>query len=67
MGKDKENIKDDDKQQILEQRIFKVFKENMEKILWQIEVTVQNKQSKEQFKLSTWIYNQNADVKIDQI
>jgi prepilin-type N-terminal cleavage/methylation domain-containing protein len=67
MGKEKDEDKADDKQSILEKRIFKVFKENMEKIIWQVEVTVQNKQSKEQFKLSTWIYNQNADVKIDQI
>jgi prepilin-type N-terminal cleavage/methylation domain-containing protein len=67
MGKDKNDEKGEDKQTMLEKKIFGVFKENMEKILWQVEVTVLNKQSKEQFKLSTWLYNQNAEVKIDQI
>lgn len=66
IGQDKEDDKNESKQQILEKRIFNVFKENMEKIIWQVEVTVQNKLSKEQFKLSTWLYNQNAEVKIDQ-
>lgn len=66
-GKEKGGDEAESKQQVLEKRIFGVFKENMEKIIWQVEVTVQNKLSKEQFKLSTWIYNQNAEVKIDQI
>lgn len=48
----------------MEKRIFSVFKENMEKILWQVEVTVKNKTSGETFKLNAWLYNQNADVKI---
>lgn len=63
----KDEEKDDNPQKVLEARIFKVFKDNMEKMLWQVEVTVKNKQTNEQFKLSTWIYNQNAEVKIDQI
>ena len=48
----------------MEKRIFSVFKENMEKILWQVEVTVKNKNSGETFKLNAWLYNHNADVKI---
>lgn len=48
----------------LEKRIFNIFKENMEKMIWQVEVTVKNKTSGETFKLSTWLYNHNADVKI---
>lgn len=51
----------------MEKRIFKVFKENMEKMLWQVEVTVKNKTNDSSFKLSSWIYNQNADVKIDAL
>jgi hypothetical protein len=48
----------------MEKRIFNVFKENMEKMLWQVEVTVKNKTNESKFKLSTWLYNQNADVQI---
>lgn len=66
-GKEKDDEDNESKQKMLEKKIFKTFKENMEKMIWQVEVTVENKISKEQFKLSTWIYNQNAEVKIDQI
>lgn len=59
-GKEKE----DTPQAQMEKRIFKVFKENMEKMLWQVEVTVKNKTNDSSFKLSTWLYNQNADVQI---
>ena len=48
----------------LEKRIFSVFKENMEKMIWQVEVTVKNKTTGETFRLANWLYNQNADVKI---
>lgn len=58
--KDKENSP----QAQMQRRIFNVFKENMEKMIWQVEVTVKNKSSDSSFKLSTWLYNQNADVQI---
>lgn len=61
-GKDKEETPQDQ----LERRIFKVFKENMEKMIWQVEVTVKSKTSDSSFRLSTWLYNQNADVQIGQ-
>lgn len=48
----------------MEKRIFTVFKENMEKMIWQVEVTAKNKLSGDTFVLDAWIYNQNADVKI---
>jgi prepilin-type N-terminal cleavage/methylation domain-containing protein len=48
----------------LEQRIFTVFKENVEKMIWQVEVTTKNKTTGEEFKLSTWLFNPTADVKI---
>lgn len=51
----------------MEKRIFKVFKDNMEKMIWQVEVTVKNKTNDSSFKLSSWIYNQNAEVKIDTL
>lgn len=57
------NDEDNQKAQ-LERRIFTVFKENVEKMLWQVEVTVKNKNTNDQFKLSAWLFNPNADVKI---
>lgn len=60
-----ESKSDEDNQQAaMEKRIFTVFKENMEKMIWQVEVTVKNKTSGETFKLDTWLYNPGADVKI---
>ncbi len=60
--KDKEQSAQDQ----MEKRIFKVFKDNMEKIIWQVEVTVKNKTTGSQFRLSTWLLNQNAEVQIGQ-
>jgi prepilin-type N-terminal cleavage/methylation domain-containing protein len=62
-GKDKD---EESQQAQLEKRIYTIFKDNMEKIIWQVEVTAKNKNSDAQFKLSTWLYNQNADVQIGQ-
>lgn len=61
-GKDKEESPQDQ----MEKRIYKVFKDNMEKMIWQVEVTVKSKTSDSSFRLSTWLYNQNADVQIGQ-
>ena len=61
-GKEKE----ESAQAQMEKRIFKVFKDNMEKMIWQVEVSVKNKNNDSKFKLSTWLYNQNADVQIGQ-
>lgn len=61
---DESQVEEDSQQAQLKKRIFTVFKENMEKMIWQVEVTVKNKTTEETFKLSAWLYNQNADVKI---
>ena len=58
--KDKEDSPEDQ----TEKKVYKVFKENMEKMIWQVEVTVKNKTNDSTCKLSTWLYNQNADVQI---
>jgi prepilin-type N-terminal cleavage/methylation domain-containing protein len=60
-----ESTTDEDNQQAaMEKRIFAVFKENMEKMIWQVEVTVKNKTTSQTFVLDAWIYNPAADVKI---
>lgn len=56
--------KEDSPEDQTEKKVYKVFKENMEKMIWQVEVTVKNKTNDSTFKLSTWLYNQNADVQI---
>lgn len=48
----------------LEQKIFEVFKTNMEAMIWQVEVTVKNKLTGDTYRLSSWLLNQNAEVKI---
>jgi prepilin-type N-terminal cleavage/methylation domain-containing protein len=63
-GSVEEKEQEESPQAQMEKRIFKVFKENMEKMIWQVEVTVKNKTTNSSFKLSSWIYNQNADVQI---
>ena len=56
--------KENSPQSQMEKKISAVFKENMEKMIWQVEVTVKNKTNDSSFKLSTWLYNPNADVQI---
>ncbi|MFA6237532.1 MAG: prepilin-type N-terminal cleavage/methylation domain-containing protein [Bacteriovorax sp.] len=63
-GESVEDKEDESAQAQMEKRIFNVFKENMEKMIWQVEVTVKNKTNGSSFKLSTWLYNQNAEVQI---
>jgi len=65
-GEEKGKPKEETPQEQMEKRIFNVFKQNMEKMIWQVEVTVTNKNNDSQFKLSSWLYNQNADVQIGQ-
>jgi prepilin-type N-terminal cleavage/methylation domain-containing protein len=67
MNKLKNSAEDDaqnNPQDAMEKRVFEIFKENMEKLIWQVEVTAKDKTTQDTFKLSTWLYNQNADVKI---
>ena len=63
-GDDKKQ--EESNQSQLEKRIFKIFKDNMEKMLWQVEVTVKNKNTDSQLKFSSWLYNNNAEVQIGQ-
>ncbi len=56
---------EDKENQELNTKIFKTFKENMEKMLWQIEVQVKNKITEQSFTLSYWILHPSPEVKID--
>lgn len=44
--------------------IAKVVKDNMEKMVWQLKVTVKNKETDFFYSLSSWIYNTKAEVSL---
>ncbi len=64
-GKQDDASEENQNEAQLKKRIFKTFKENMEKMIWQVEVTVKNKSSERSFTLSAWLQNSAAEVKID--
>lgn len=45
--------------------IFTKLKENVEKIVWQLQVTVTNKDTNESLELSRWITNKKAEVELN--
>lgn len=47
--------------------VAKKVKDNMEKLLWQLKVTVTNKETKFNYTLSTWLHNTKAEVRLDGI
>lgn len=49
----------------IEKKIYETVKENMEKILWQTEITIKNTLTNQEFSLSAWLYNHQAEVKIN--
>lgn len=50
-----------------EKKIFDNVKKNLEKIIWQVEVTVKNNTSERTYSVSTWLYNQQAQVVFEQM
>ncbi|MBT3584987.1 MAG: prepilin-type N-terminal cleavage/methylation domain-containing protein [Halobacteriovoraceae bacterium] len=45
-----------------EKQIFSQIKENMEKLLWQVNVLVKSKATNSSYGLTTWLYNAKAKV-----
>jgi len=50
-----------------EKTIYSQIQKNLKEILWQIQVTVTNKENGRFHQLSTWIINDSAKVKFDKI
>ncbi len=50
-----------------ETKIFNNIKKNLEKIIWQVEVTVKNETSERIYSVSTWLYNHQAQVMFEQM
>ena len=48
----------------IQQRVFQEVKNNIEKILWQISITVKNRTSENSYIISTWIRNPGAKVRV---
>jgi prepilin-type N-terminal cleavage/methylation domain-containing protein len=48
-------------------KIFDNVKKNLEKIIWQVEVTVKNETSQRTYSVSTWLYNHQAQVMFEQM
>ncbi len=49
----------------LEKLVFDELKKNIEKMIWQVRVTVVNKQTKYNYSLATWITNYNERVQLN--
>jgi len=47
--------------------ISKNIKENMEKLIWQVRVTIRNKETDFKYDLSTWVFNHKAKVVITNV
>ena len=48
----------------IQKRIFGIAKKHMEKLIWQVEVKVESKNTKRTFSLSSWLYNSRIPVEI---
>lgn len=49
----------------IEELIFQRMKENMERVLWQVRITVTNKETKYSFALSRWIPNYDEQIRLN--
>lgn len=56
----------DQKQDPSEKKIFDNIKKNLEKIIWQVEVTIKNQTSERSYSVSTWLYNHQAQILFEQ-
>lgn len=54
-----------DQNQAIQKRIFDNFKKNMERLIWQIVVTVKHEESGQTYDLSTWYYNEGGQLEFD--
>ena len=48
----------------MKQKVFKRIQKNLQKIIWQVIVTVKNKTTGEEYSLSSWLTNSKAKIKV---
>ena len=63
-GDDEEGSEQQEQQKAIKKRIFKRIQKNLEKIIWQVILTVRNKQTGEEYSLSAWLENSNAKIEV---
>jgi len=63
-GLDPEEANEQNSNNQFEEKVYDKVKENMEKLIWQVEVTVKNKITEAKYSVSTWLYNQKAKVDV---
>ena len=65
MGKEEEDESgnNDSGSSAIEQTFMNKIKENLQEMIWQVEVQVINKETKASYSLSTWLQNTEAQVK----
>ncbi|MBT3234546.1 MAG: prepilin-type N-terminal cleavage/methylation domain-containing protein [Bdellovibrionales bacterium] len=59
-----ENDSSNDQQQAIRKMIFKQVETHMKELVWQVKITVTNKDSGFPLTVSTWLYNYKAKVNI---
>ncbi len=51
----------------IEKSLIEQITKNMEEMIWQVQVTITNKESNYQYSLSTWILNRDAKMEVSGI
>ncbi|MFW5887505.1 MAG: type II secretion system protein [Bacteriovoracia bacterium] len=64
-GKEEDAPQEENAKGQLESMVFQKMRENIEKIIWQAEVTVKNKNTDFNYTLTTWLTNHDAQVKLN--
>ncbi|MBT3983344.1 MAG: prepilin-type N-terminal cleavage/methylation domain-containing protein [Bacteriovoracaceae bacterium] len=59
---DEEEVSTDAKYKKL---VYDKMKKNLEEMVWQVKVTVRNKETKYHYSLTTWLYNYKAKIKME--
>ncbi|MCP4913139.1 MAG: prepilin-type N-terminal cleavage/methylation domain-containing protein [Oligoflexia bacterium] len=63
-GDDEDADEGDAQQAEVQKRVLKAFKDNMEKMVWQAQVTVESKETGAKYYLNTWLYNTKASLNV---
>jgi type II secretion system protein I len=51
----------------IQRRIFDQVKKNLEKMIWQLEVTVESKLNGKKYSISSWLYDHEAKIRFDSL
>lgn len=59
---ERDNPNEDSRNNAIQKMVFEKLKENMEKIIWQVKVTVENTDTNYGYELTSWIENREAQI-----